>query len=60
MFFQALDRKGQHFLDLLNENLKPIKLSYSKRGSWLKYFSYSNSLYVQALEAIVNYASIDK
>ena len=30
MIFQALDSKGQHFLKLLDEDLKPIKPLYSK------------------------------
>ena len=30
MTFQASDAKGWHFLELLNNNLKPIKLSYTK------------------------------
>jgi len=60
MSFQASDGKGQHILDFFDENLKLIKPLYSKRGLWLRYFSHSNSLCVQALRAIVNYTSISK
>ncbi len=41
MIFQASDDKGdkgRHFLDLLNNNLCPIEPSYTKGGSWIKYF----------------------
>ena len=57
MTFQASDGKGQHFLELLNENLKPIEPLYSKGGLWLKFFRHSNSLCTRALRAIVNHAS---
>ena len=30
MYFQVLDDKGQHFLELLDDDLKPIKLSIYK------------------------------
>ena len=58
MMFQALDNKGRHFLDLLDNNFNIIKLTYSKSRSWLKYFGHSNSLYTRATRAIVNYAPI--
>ena len=32
MMFQALDRKERHFLDLVNDNFKEIKPSYTKGG----------------------------
>jgi len=32
MIFQASDSKGQHFLELLDENLKPVEPLYSKGG----------------------------
>jgi len=44
MYFQAFDLKGRNFLDLNDDNNKPIQPSYSKGGSWLKHFSVSNSL----------------
>jgi len=44
MMFQALDGKGNHFLDLLDDDLNPIKLSYIKGGPWLQSFGHSNSL----------------
>jgi len=33
MTFQALDKKGNHFLELLDDNDKPVKLMYSKDGT---------------------------
>ena len=32
MTFQASDRKGRHFLDLVDDNFKDIKPSYTKGG----------------------------
>ena len=58
MIFQASDNKGRHFLELLDNNLNIIELTYSKGGSWLKYFSHLNSLYTRAIRAIVNHAPI--
>ena len=56
--FQALDEKGHQFLELLNDNNNMLEPIYSKDSSWLKYFEYSNLLYVRAIRAIVNYAFI--
>jgi len=44
MTFQVSDGKGNHFLDLLDDNLNVIELSYSKGGPWLQAFGHSNSL----------------
>jgi len=60
MTFQLLDEKSQHFLELLDDNNKPINLSYTKDGLWLKYFGHSNSLYTRASRVIVNYVPIGK
>ena len=60
MIFQASDSKGQYFLELLDENLKPIKLLSSKGGLWLKFFRHSNLLCARASRAIVNHAPIGK
>ena len=35
MMFQALDGKGNHFLNLLNDKFNIIELFYVKGGSWL-------------------------
>ena len=56
--FQALDSKGQCFLEFLNENLKLIELLYFKGGLQLNFFKHSNLICVRALRAIVNYAFI--
>ena len=58
MTFQALDGKGKHFLDLLDDNFNIIKSLYIKKGLWLQVFGHSNSLYVHATRAITNYALI--
>ena len=58
MMFQASNAKGQNFLDLLDDNLKPIEPSYSKGGPWLKFFGHSNSLCARASRAIINHAPI--
>ena len=58
MTFQALNAKGRQFLELFDDNLQPIRSSYSKEGSWLKYFGHCNSLYTRASRAIVNHALI--
>ena len=56
--FQAPDLKGQQFLDLVNNDNISIELSYSNRGSWLKFIDYSNLLCTRATRAIINHASI--
>ena len=58
MTFQALDNKGRNFLELLDDNLNIIEPSYSKGGSWLKFFGHSNSLCARAMRAIVNHTPI--
>ena len=58
MTFQALDGKGRHFLKLVNDNLKDIKLSYTKGGPWLQLFGHSNTLCAHAMGAITNHAPI--
>ena len=60
MTFQVLDKKRHQFLKLLNNDNKPLELTYSKDRSWLKYFEYSTSLCIRVTRAIVNYASIGK
>ena len=45
MTFQASDGKERHFLDLVDDNLKTIELSYTKGGPWLQFFGHSNLLY---------------
>ena len=42
MTFQASDEKGHNFLDLLNDNNKPLEPTYSKDETWLKYFGHFN------------------
>ena len=56
--FQASDGKGNQFLDLLDDDLNPIELSYIKGGPWLQSFGHSNSLCARATRAITNHAPI--
>ena len=56
--FQASNFKGNQFLDLLDDNNNIIELSYIKGGSWLKTFSYSNSLCACATRVITNHTLI--
>jgi len=58
MSFQASDKKGHKFLELLNNDNNPLELTYSKDSSWLKYFGHSNSLCMRATRAIVNHVPI--
>ena len=58
MTFQALDGKGNQFLDLLDDDLNVIELSYSKGGPWLQVFGHSNLLCARAVRAITNHAPI--
>jgi len=58
MIFQASNFKGKHFLDLVDGNDNPIEPSYTRGGSWLKFFSHSNFLCTKASRAIINYAPI--
>ena len=60
MMFQASDRKGKQFLNLLNNNSDNIELSYIKEGPWLQAFGQSNSLCVCATRAITNHAPISE
>jgi len=55
--FQVSDEKGHQFLELFDNDNKPLKLTCSKGRSWLKYFGHFNSLCVRATRAIVNHAS---
>jgi len=58
MTFQALDRKGRQFLDLVDDNLNIIEPVYTKGGPWLQVFGHSNLLCACAIRAITNYAPI--
>ena len=58
MMFQASDGKGNHFLDLLDDDFNTIKPSYVKSNSWLQAFGHSNSLCAHTTRAITNHALI--
>ena len=60
MTFQALDLKGNQFLDLLDNDNNTIKLFYIKGGPWLKMFGHSNLLCAHATRAITNHAPTGK
>ena len=56
--FQASDGKGNHFIDLLDDDFNIIEPSYSKGGPWLQTFGHSNSLCMHMTRAITNHAPI--
>jgi len=58
MTFQASDIKEQNFLELLDDENNPLELSYSKDGTWLKYFGHSNSLCARSSRTIINHTPI--
>ena len=58
MTFQASEGKGNHFFDLLDDDLNSIELSYIKGGLWLQMFGHSNSLCARTTRAISNHAPI--
>ena len=60
MNFQVSENKEHNFLELLDDDNNPLELTYSKGGTWLKYFGHSNSLCVRASRAIVNHTPIGK
>ena len=58
MMFQASDRKGNQFLDLVDDDFNIIKPSYTKCSPWLQVFGHSNLLCAHATRAITNHAPI--
>ena len=58
MTFQALDRKGKQFLDLLDDDFNTIEPAYTRGGPWMQIFNHSNLLCAHAIRAITNHASI--
>ena len=60
MTFQVLNYKRNYFFDLLNDDYLPIKSTYTKDSTQLKFISYFNSLYTRVTKAITNYTSIGK
>jgi len=60
MTFQVSDYKGNHFLDLLDNDYLFIKPTHIKDSTWLKLIGHSNSLYMCVTKAITNHTSIGK
>ena len=60
MLFQVSDLKGQHFYNLVDNDLKPIELLTAKDRPWLKFFSHLNLLCTKATRAVTNHAPIGK
>jgi len=58
MTFQALDKKGKQFLDLLDDDFNTIKPAYTRGRPWMQIFSHSNLLCARATRAITNHAPI--
>jgi len=48
MSFQVANSRGRNFLNLLDNDLKPIIPLTIKDGPWLQYFGLSNSLCARA------------
>jgi len=61
MYFQASDYKGRNFLELNNNNDKPICPTYSKGRAWLKHFDLSNNtMCAHITRLITNHTPIGK
>ena len=58
MTFQASEGKGNHFLDLLDDDLNAIEPLYAKGSPWLQLFGHSNSLCARTTRAITNHSPI--
>ena len=58
MIFQVSDLRGNHFLNLVDNDNKPLELSYTKGGPWLQNFGHSNLLCARVTRAITNHALI--
>ena len=58
IIFKSSNLKERNFLQLLNNNLLEIKLSYIKEGLYLKHFGFSNLLCTHATQAITNHTLI--
>lgn len=58
MIFQASNLKERQFLELCDEDNNTIEHSYTKEGSWLKFFGHSNLLCARATRAIMNHTPI--
>jgi len=58
MTFQASDRKGKQFLDLLDDDFNTIKPAYTRGGPWMQIFGHSNLLCAHMTRAITNHAPI--
>jgi len=50
MTFQASDGRGNHFLELLDDDLNAIEPHQVKGGPWLQLFGYSNSFALEQWE----------
>ena len=60
MTFQTSDLKSRHFLELVNSDNNILEPSYSKDGTQLKHFGYSNTLCTRASRVITNHTLISK
>ena len=60
MTFQASDSRGSSFLDLLDDDLCPVKPSFSKGSPWLSQFGHLNLLCSYVTRAITNHAPISE
>ena len=60
MYFQESDLKGRNFLELLDNNSNPLKLSAIKSSLWLQYFGHFNFICTRATRAIINHTPISE
>ena len=58
MFFQVSGKRGNHFLDLTDNNNHILTPSYAKGGTWLRHMGESPSLCAHLTRLITNHASI--
>jgi len=60
MTFQVSDLKGKSFLDLVDRDNNILEPFCCKGGTWLQFFSHSNTLCTRATRAITNHALIEE
>jgi len=57
-YFQASNNKGNHFLDLYDDNDQILTPTYTKGGTWLRHVSNSNTICARLTRLITNHAPI--
>ena len=57
-YFQASDKKGNHFLELRDDNNHALILIYANGGTWLKHIGKNNFLCARLTRLITNHTPI--